>query len=342
MKKRQRCIANLVLFFILVAAISGCSSVSRARSVKRLPEGWQELSLIHDGLTRWYRIYSPESLPDQAPLVLYLHGGTLSMRSLFSPFADSTATWFEIAEEQGIVLVVPNGVNPKTGDTYGDDQTWNDIRPDQADGQTQVDDVGFILQLLDQVSAELPIDPDRIYVTGASNGGMMTYRLLIEAPERFAAGAAYIANLPVLTEPLPQPAQSVPLLIMNGTLDPLMPFEGGLVASDRGRVISTQETVQWWVRMNGADENRKQTRWLPDLDPDDNCQIREEIFPNADGGAEVWLYIMEGGGHTLPSLNTPSRSSRLFSRLVGPVCHDADGVQLAWAFFSEISGRSAP
>lgn len=327
------------IFVLLLAVLSGCSE---SRSAQRLPQGWQEKSLIHAGLTRWYRVYSPDPMPENAPLVLYLHGGTLSMRSLFSPLADSSATWFRIAEEQGVVLLVPNGVNPKTGDSYGNDQNWNDLRSDQAEGQTQVDDVGFLLRLLDLVCEQMPIDPDRIYVTGASNGGMMTYRLLIEAPERFAAGAAYIANLPDAEEPLPTPSQKVPLLIMNGTLDPLMPFEGGSVATDRGQVISTEETVEWWVEINGADPGRSFSRYFPDLDPDDQCLIREDIFKAQDGGAEVRLITMEGGGHTLPSLNESAPLARFLSRFLGPVCHDVDGVQLAWNFFKEISNESAP
>ncbi len=342
MDKIKKNLSSFLLLLTLLAALTGCSSAVRERSAQRLPEGWEERNLLHDGLTRWYRIYIPDPLPENPALVLYLHGGTLSMRSIFSPLADSTATWLRIAEDQGVVLLVPNGVNPKTGETYGDDQTWNDLRPDRSQGQTQVDDVGFILRLLDEVNTELPIDQDQVYVTGASNGGMMTYRLLIEAPERFAAGAAYIANLPELKEPLPRPSQKVPILIMNGTEDPLMPFDGGPVASDRGQVISTLETVGWWVRMNEADLDRMGTRSLPDLDPDDECRIREEIYPSKDEGAEVRLYIMEGGGHTLPSMKSSSRFSRFFSRLVGPICHDADGVQLAWTFFSEISGGSAP
>ena len=295
--------------------------------------------MIHDGLTRWYRIYIPDPLPEKASLVLYLHGGTLSMRSLFSPLADSSATWFEIAEEEGLVLVVPNGVNPDTGDTYGNDQTWNDLRPDQAEGQTQVDDVGFILSLLDEIFIELPINFDQVYVTGASNGGMMSYRLLIEAPKRFAAGAVYIANLPDWAETIPEPSQNVPILIMNGTEDPLMPFEGGPVARDRGQVISTRETAAWWVEMNGANSGSMISRTLPDLDQDDLCLIREEIYPAAAAGAEVRLYIMEGGGHTLPSINGPTLITRWLSPLLGPVCHDIDGVRLAWDFFKDVSGQ---
>ncbi len=107
------------------------------------------------------------------------------MRSIFSPLSDSTSTWLRIAEQEGIVLVVPNGVNAETGDTYGNDQNWNDLRSDTAAGQHVVDDVGFLLALLERVVSELELDQPRVFVTGASNGGMMTFRMLLEAPEPF-------------------------------------------------------------------------------------------------------------------------------------------------------------
>jgi polyhydroxybutyrate depolymerase len=239
-------------------------------------------------------------------------------------------------------MLVPNGTNPENGDTYGDDQGWNDLRPDQASGQTQVDDVGFLLALLDKTSSELPVDQERIYVTGASNGGMMTYRMLLEAPERFAAGAAYIAKLPDFEDSLPFPSQPVPIMIANGTEDPLMPYEGGVVAKNRGVVISTRETVDWWVQANGADPQGLEIIDCPDMDPQDGCQIREEIYPPGSGGAEVRLYIINGGGHTLPSVYRQGFFQRLISRLLGPVCQEADGVLLAWDFFSEVSTGDSP
>lgn len=315
----------------------GCKGGYRERSAERMPAGCVESSLEHDGLTRWYRICVPDPLPQEAPLVLYLHGGTLSMRSLFSPLADSSQTWFEISREGGVILLVPNGVDPETGDTYGDDQVWNDLRPDQAAGQTQADDVGFLLALLDQVSAEFPVDQERIFVTGASNGGMMTYRMLLEAPGRFAAGAAYIANLPDFREPLPFPGQPVPILIANGTEDPLMPYDGGTVARDRGTVISTRETVDWWVAANQGDPARLVKTDLPDLNQDDGCRIHREVYPGGGSGADVWFFEIEGGGHTLPSRSAPGIFQRFASRLLGPVCRDADGAALAWEFFREMS-----
>jgi polyhydroxybutyrate depolymerase len=337
MKTSFRTLSSLAIIILCALTLAGCGSLARKRSADRLPPGWRESSLEYDGLTRWYRIYIPQPLPEDPSLVLYLHGGTLSMRSLFSPLAKGTNTWLRIAEEQGVVLIVPNGVNPKNGDTYGDDQQWNDLRPDGADGQTSADDTGFLLFLLDQVGAELDLDQPRVFVTGASNGGMMTYRLLIQAPERFAAGAAFIANLPVLSAALPLPDQPTPLMIANGTEDPLMPWDGGMVARKRGEVISTENTVAWWIAANRDNPIPVESYSLPDLNPEDGCRITVDLYQPEGDGAPVLFYTMEGGGHTVPSLADPGWFDALVKPLLGRVCRDGDGAEMTWDFFRSVS-----
>ena len=322
-----------IIFVIVFLSLSGCV-VGKITPNLSLPAGWSEESFLHDDLTRWYRIYIPDPLPENPALVLYLHGGTLSMRSLFSSLVDGTKTWLEIAEAEGVVLLVPNGVNPETGDTFGNDQNWNDLRPDQAAGQSTVNDVGFILALLNKIETEVPIDKNRIFVTGASNGGFMTYRLLIEAPERFAAGAAFIANLPELDGSLPLPKEPTPLMIANGTDDPLVPWYGGMVGKDRGVVISAEETVDWWVSANRADPNQLMSRFLPEINPDDNCQVRMDYYPATEEGAAVLFYAILGGGHTMPSIDHAGLDNRLTRRLFGQVCREVEGVRLAWDFFN--------
>ena len=328
---------SLIIYITFVFLIlSGCAA-RKPTPNPTLPEGWTEESITHDDLTRWYRIYIPDPLPENPALVLYLHGGTLSMRSLFSPLVDGTKNWLEIAEREGVVLLVPNGVNPETGDTYGNDQNWNDFRPDHAAGQSTVDDVSFILALLDKVATEQPIDKTRIFVTGASNGGFMTYRLLIEAPERFAAGAVFIANLPDLESGLTHPTEPTPLMIANGSEDPLIPWEGGMVGKDRGMVISAEETVEWWVSVNRADPSQLISRLLPEINPDDNCQVRMDYYPATEDGADVLFYAILGGGHTMPSVDHAGLDNRITRQLFGPTCREVEGVRLAWDFFNDQS-----
>ena len=248
--------------------------------------------------------------------------------------------WVQLADRQRFLLVVPNGTNGKTGDAHSNRQTWNDLRSNPVESQSQADDVGFVRALLDRLEAEYATDPSRVYVTGNSNGGMMTYRLLLEMTDRFAAAAAFIANIPVETQaPLP-PRRAVPLLIWSGTRDRLMKYDGGEIIGGRGTVRSVPETVAWWVRVNRADTGNAQPGTLPDSDPKDGCRVKRTLYPALTGGAPVLFYLAEGGGHTMPTqTDYGSEGGPLYKALVGRTCRDVDGADIAWEFMKGFTAR---
>jgi polyhydroxybutyrate depolymerase len=187
--------------------------------------GWQESTVVQSGnVTRYFRYYVPSNLPKNAAVVILLHGGTQSMRKIFGANSGGTLAWQPLAETEKFLLVVPNGVS-ETGDTQGDRQNWNDCRPPVASSRTRTtaDDVGFIRQLVTWASTQYGIDRRRVYATGASNGGLMSYRLGIELNDQIAAVAAFIANLPAASE-CRNAARPIPIMMSNGTADPLMPL----------------------------------------------------------------------------------------------------------------------
>jgi poly(3-hydroxybutyrate) depolymerase len=102
------------------------------------------------------------------------------VRPELSSGAVATNEGADVAETERFLLVVPNGTHPATGDTRGDCQGWNDGRVVDSPVEPWVDDVAFLTELLDRIERDYSIDGGRIYVTGASNGGMMTFRLLME------------------------------------------------------------------------------------------------------------------------------------------------------------------
>jgi polyhydroxybutyrate depolymerase len=295
--------------------------------------GWHERSLAVGRQERWYRVYVPGEPVRGAPMVVVLHGGTQSMRHIFRPGAAGGRTWEEIAERERVLLLAPNGTNPDTGDARGDYQTWNDLRTEGAQRNPEAEDVAFIVGLLDWAAATFGADRRRAYVAGESNGGMMAYRLLIEVPERFAAGAAFIANLPAGSRLVQTPARPTPLLIMNGTRDRVVRWDGGPVARNRGRVISTDATIAWWLEANRA-AGPPTVETLPDGDPADGCRIARASWTAAPGGAPVVLYTMNGGGHAVPSRAHEPPENLLARRALGPICRDAEGAEIAWQFFA--------
>jgi polyhydroxybutyrate depolymerase len=164
---------------------------------------------------------------------------------------------------------------------------------------------------------------------------MMTQRLLIEKPGVFAAGVAFISALPAddnLLKPLSQP---VPIMFLNGSKDPLVLFEGGAVASSKDQTRSVQATVDWWIKSNKANPKMPSTAFMKDLDPNDGCKIRYSYYPALKNGAPVLFYTVVGGGHALPSYKHPVPNSPLLRKIIGPICKDAEGVDLAWNFMSK-------
>jgi polyhydroxybutyrate depolymerase len=229
------------------------------------------------------------------------------------------------------VLLVPNGTNLDTGSPSGDKQAWNDCRPEER-ARPDADDVGFIAALLDWAAdrfadTQLTLDTEQALATGASNGGMMTYRLAAALPGRFAAAAAFIANRPRPSE-CPAASAPVPTLIVNGTDDPLMPFEGGQIAPGLGgfgTVASAEATRTYWGEVNRVDTTQHSVTQLPNRDPDDGSVVICENDPAAtDAGAPVRFCRVKGGGHAMPSID---------HRLPARQNHDVEGARLAWSFF---------
>ncbi len=308
----------------------------------------EEQSLEHGGRTRWFRVYEPDvaAPPGGYPLLFVLHGGGGGMRSFLDN--GTHAEWPEIADEEGILLVVPNGVNPETGDTAGDDQNWNDCRADAPAVETGADDVGFVSALIDWVAARWPVDLERVYATGSSNGGLMSYRLAFELGDRIAAVAPFIANLAAVSE-CRDGGRVVPVFICNGDAEErYMPWDGGCIYDKeectRGTAISAEETRDFFVRRLHADPEPAESVDHPDLDPDDGCTVHHDLFAGGYEGAEVAFYRVHGGGHATPSID--HRRNPLVLQLLGlgRQDHDVEGSREAWAFLSRhrLHGTTPP
>ncbi|MBT8471139.1 MAG: alpha/beta fold hydrolase [Marinicaulis sp.] len=291
-----------------------------------------------DGVERWFLVERPEGLAENSPLVVLLHGGTQNMQKTLSQPAGKD--WLRLAKDEGFLLIAPNGSNTSTGATKGRRLHWNDHREPAGAQSSKLDDVAFIRDVIEWAAVNHKIDRDRVYVAGGSNGGMMTFRLLIEAPEIFAAGASFIANLPHKT-PTPVAAVPTPVMLINGTDDPLMRWDGGMVgARDQQDVVySVDATRKWWLDHNNAYAEPTNVRVVPDRYKGDDCRISIARHAGADDGADVVIVTMEGGGHVVPSRSHPKRQRRFLKKFLGPACRDANGAALAWKFFADSSGK---
>jgi len=120
-----------------------------------------------------------------------------------------------------------------------------------------IDDMGFLTGMIDKLITETGVDPGRVFATGSSRGGSMAFRLALEAPSRFRAVAAVSANVPTPENFKCKPAGhgTSSVMIMNGTKDPLVPFDGGEVNLlglfyRTGKVRSSRESGQYFANLN--------------------------------------------------------------------------------------------
>lgn len=316
----------ILLWTFFVPAISQPGTFTRSNGAIMKQ---QRFSLMHDGMERTYFVHVPESYSPSAPapLLILLHGGGgLARRMLaFTGFAP-------LAEKHGIVILAPAGV----------DRHWNDgrIKTGYRAHDDNVNDVEFIAAAIKKMESDYKIDPNRIFVTGISNGAMMSYRLGLELPEKIAAIAPVVGSLP---EPLGvqwnktkraiNPA--VPAIIFNGTDDPLVPFGGGevhLVRKKLGTVMSVAETAQIWAARNGCTAKPKISS-IPVSDSE--MKVTKTVFGGCSNDADVVLYAIEGMGHTWPGPEPGAQY--LPARLIGRACHGLNATELIWQFFESHS-----
>ena len=339
--RRGMRIARMCLVF-LSASLPAFSNAASAQTIRRAAPTATELAslglkeqTIKIGTTeRYFLVQPPKDKTRLAPVLLVLHGGGQSMRHLFATTAGATRGWPALADRENALLLVPNATNAETGSTNSDDQNWNDLRQGMS-RESKADDVTFLLGLLDWAKGAHNVDRQRIYVTGASNGGMMTFRLLIEAPERFAAGAAFIAALPVDAARLKQPKTPTPLLIANGTLDPLILWNGGKIAGNRGETRSVPATISWWLEANSASRTANVTQQLTTQTSDQSCAIERRVYNAEPNGAPIETHTFIGGGHTIPSAKYALPDKWIVRRILGPACRNAEGIEYAWDFMSK-------
>ncbi len=297
------------------------TALACARGGNQVPE---EASLtfgtiLHDGLERSYITLVPGSYDDgeRSPLVLALHGGGGDAERMCRLKGGVQ----ELSEEGGFIVVCPDGI----------ENHWNDGREigNWRAHAEDVDDVGFLLSLVDTISENYSIDPDRIFVTGMSNGGKMSLRLACEAADIFAAAAPIIASMPADLDC--QPSEPISILMMNGTEDPLVPWEGGQVhfyRQELGEALSTPDTMAFWVSENGCDPVPL-GEWLPDIDPKDKTRIKKEVYSECDSQTSVVLYSGEGGGHTWPG-----GLQYVPVMVIGRVSRDLHAGEEIWKFFA--------
>ena len=273
--------------------------------------------LLHDGLIRSYRLHIPPTYNSSqaTPLVLILHGGggrsvTMERKTDFSILSD----------QHGFIAVYPNGISR----FFSLRRMWNGGYCCGIALDTNTDDVGFMEKLIRHLQSELNIDPARIYITGHSNGAIMTYRLGAElshliaaiAPVAGAIGGKETEESPLYV--IPKPVGPVSVITFHGKLDENVPYDGGQGNRSRryGSDLSVNESIAFWVNHTGCNPNLQ-------TEISESKNIIHDIYKNGRNGTEVHLYTIVNGGHGWPGSGTGDRPTQEIS-----------ATEIMWTFFS--------
>jgi len=290
-------------------ATPGPSELPATATAKPAPltTGTSHGTLKHDGDERTYRLFIPAGAiaGTKMPLVVALHGGLGSG----DQFADNSQ-FEKTAQSEGFIVVFPDG----TG------RTWNAGNCCGGSARDDVDDVGFLAALIDQLQATLPVDPERVFMTGHSNGAMMTFRFACERADQVAAAAPVAGSLEI---PDCSPSAPVDLLAIHGDSDKNHPIEGGEGTRSIANVafVSMADSMRLWTAgfgCTGSPETKTEgalttTEWKP-------CA----------GGATAELVVIAGADHPWPGGKMPERTASV----QGVPSQELDATAAIWSFFA--------
>lgn len=247
-------------------------------------------SLTIAGISRKFTFHEPAASKKNRSLVFVLHGSGGNGNQMM----ERVPALVEASSKENFIAVFPAGYQ----------NYWNECRKSSpaAANQVDVDEQAFFLEMIAYFEHHYQVDRDQVMVIGTSGGGHMAYKLAMTLPDSFKAFSVIIANLPDQSN-FDCIAQEKPvnILITNGTLDRINPYEGGEVILNTGsfgKVVSTEKSLSYWADLAGYTQ-KPSLETLPNLDPNDGKTIEKYTYSGRK--KEVTLLKVLGGGHDYPN-----------------------------------------
>lgn len=272
-------------------------------------------TLTVNGIQRTYQVYVPPSanVSTTLPLLFVFHGGGGGGSASVVPLGFNA-----LADRDQFIVVYP--------DAYNDN--WNDGRNATCIDQSQ-DDVAYVNALIDAVSQHYSINTSKVFACGVSNGGIFCHYLAAKLSTRIKGIAAVIASIAEPVYPGFSVSSPVSALLINGTDDPGVLYNGGAIFGIpcRGRVAGAEATVNKWIAVNNCNTTPVVTA-IPDRVPTDGCTATQYVYAGGTAGAKVTFIKIQGGGHTWPGTGGGTGT--------GNVCQDFSATQYVWDFFKQM------
>ncbi len=221
------------------------------------------------------------------PLVIVLHGGGGSIESIIKL---TKGRIIELKEYYKFFLLIPEGYHKQ----------WNDGRyiPSSDAHSKNINDSAYIKYVIDFLIKNYPINKEKIFIFGISNGGMMSFRFACDYPEYIKGFASIAATMPLhLVEKCKYKNKNLNFILIHGTEDPLVPYNGGEVKvffRKRGNVISAEETISFWSKYNLCSNIPEKI--ILNKDP----STPTEVYSYKCNNTFIRFYKIIHGGHTWP------------------------------------------
>jgi len=311
---------SIVLVSVIITYfLQSCGSMTN----QEISDDGNLFTMDWGGYERQYLVHFPpkEQMNKALPILFNIHGGGGTAKKTpsltFGRFND-------LADKDGFIVVYPEGI----------DKNWNDgrILEGERAWEENIDDVGFIIAIIDQLKKDYMIDSGKIFTTGMSNGGFMSSRLICDRSDVFKGAAIVTATLSTNYLPKCNPTNPVAVMIMNGTDDKIVPYNGGEVEvfkKVRGKIISTDDYVDFWKNKNKC-VDKLPTVTVPDIH-NDGTSVSIDTYSNCELESALVLYRIEGGGHTWPGGN-----QYLGEWLIGKTSQEINACDEIWAFFKDL------
>lgn len=313
------------VLLLLVATLTAdatvvCAAAEKPRRAYRPGTRVMSVDIRLQGLRRTYLLHVPRGYDPARPwpLVVAVHGAFSKASAM-----ERETGWSDLADREGFIVAYPNGFG-----LFGLIQHWNAGHCCGRAADKKIDDVGFLSRVIDDVAKRMNVDPQRIYMTGFSNGGMLVYRFGAERPSEVAAIGVVSGTIASRVGEqsaswrIPDPGRPLPVVVFHGLADTKVPFGGG--TTPRGNttwtVAPVAEAVGFWVTNNGCRaEADREALW--------GGAVTRETRGGGRAGADVVLYSIEGWDHYWPG---PYWAGR---RPEGGSLGGFDAAEIVWQFF---------
>ncbi len=205
--------------------------------------------------------------------------------------------------------------------------------PNDEKRAAPADDVAFFNQMLDQLGTKFSVDSSRIYAAGLSEGGFMSLRLGCALGDRIAAIAAVGAAMPKTMICLPQ--RPVPLVMINGTSDPVVPYGGGTEHNLSLPIVSVEDSAKAWAKIDRCEEKPEKSK-LPAHEKG-GMETKVDTYSGCQQNAQVVLYSLKGAGNTWPG-----GEQYEVEKTIGKTSQDLNANEVMWSFLAtkKVPGKS--